>query len=380
LQPFAVEAPANGPQGSAAEFAEAIGEEQEILHANLRLAAAGQVVVAIIAVIGLFYLAKIVLITIFTSLLIAFVLEPIVVLLGRWKVPRFLGALIAILLLLASLVALTYFFYNRVVSFSNELPRYSAQIRTSVSKITSKTRKIEENTSKVLQPQGPKPQQTIAVQQQQPPGLFKLISGGLGALGDVLLAIAFIPFLVYFMLSWKDHAHSATVRLFPKEHRLVAHRTVARISSMIRSFITGNLLVGVVNSVISTIVFWRLGIEYPYFIGVISGFVSLIPYLGIILALIPPLAGGIGEISRTGVVIVVITVLGLHIVSMNVLYPKLVGRRARLNPLAVTLALLFWSWIWGAMGLILAVPIVGATKIICDHVDSLRGLGDWLGE
>src|SRR5207248_8351211 len=128
------------------------------------------------------------------------------------------------------------------------------------------------------------------------------------------------PFLVYFMLSWKEHAHRATVRLFPKEHRLVAHRTVARISRMIRSFITGNLLVGAAVSVISAIIFWRLGIEYPYFIGFISGFVSLVPYLGIVLALIPPLAGGIGELSRTGVGIVVITVLGLHVLSMNVFY------------------------------------------------------------
>jgi predicted PurR-regulated permease PerM len=65
---------------------------------------------------------------------------------------------------------------------------------------------------------------------------------------------------------------------------------------------------------------------------------------------------------------------------MNVLYPKIVGKRLRLNPLVVTLALFFWSWIWGAMGLILAVPLVGATKIICDYVDSLQGVGAWLGD
>ena len=52
----------------------------------------------------------------------------------------------------------------------------------------------------------------------------------------------------------------------------------------------------------------------------------------------------------------------LHLISMNVLYPKLVGKRLRLNPLAVTMALLFWAWIWGAMGLILAVPMVGANE------------------
>ena len=79
--------------------------------------------------------------------------------------------------------------------------------------------------------------------------------------------------------------------------------------------------------------------------------------------------------SKAGVVIILLTVTGLHLLAMNVLHPKIVGKRLRLNPLAVTLSLLFWAWIWGAMGLILAVPLVGATKVICHYVDALRGLG-----
>lgn len=149
---------------------------------------------------------------------------------------------------------------------------------------------------------------------------------------------------------------------------------------MIRSFIVGNVLVGFVSAVISTFVFWRLDIPYFYFLGAISGFVSLIPYLGVFLALLPPLAAGLGVVDKKGVGIILITVIGLHLLSMNVLYPKIVGRRLRLNPLAVTLSLLFWAWIWGAMGLILAVPLVGATKIVCDYIDPLRGFGAWLGD
>ena len=122
-----------------------------------------------------------------------------------------------------------------------------------------------------------------------------MISAGGGTLGEVLLAMTFAPFLVYFMLTWKDHAHSATVRLFPKEHRLIAHRTVGRISAMIRSFIAGNVLIGLISALVSTIVFWQLGLPYFYFLGVISGFASLVPYIGVFLALLPPLAGGIGS-------------------------------------------------------------------------------------
>jgi len=84
--------------------------------------------------------------------------------------------------------------------------------------------------------------------------------------------------------------------------------------------------------------------------------------------------------GRTDVLFVFLTVLGLHLVTMNVLYPRVIGRRLRLNPLAVALSLLFWAWIWGAVGLILAVPLVGAAKIACDYVGPLQGLGEWLGD
>jgi predicted PurR-regulated permease PerM len=96
--------------------------------------------------------------------------------------------------------------------------------------------------------------------------------------------------------------------------------------------------------------------------------------------LVPPLAGGIGILNKTGLLIVLLTVTGTHAVTMNVLYPQFIGKRVRLNPLAVLLSLLFWAWIWGAVGLVLAVPIVGAARIVCDYTDSLKGLGIWLGD
>jgi predicted PurR-regulated permease PerM len=356
----------------------AVIEEAEILHASIRAGSIAQIVVAGIAVIGLLYLLKLVMVTTLVAILLAFVLEPLVGWFGRIRFPRAAGALIAVTLLVCLAGSLTYFFYNRAVGFAIQLPQYSEKIRDSLANFRAQTIRIEESTRSVLA--SPKVgKQPLPVEVQEAPGLSRVISAGTGTLGEVVLAISFVPFLVYFMLTWKDHMLSATVRLFPKEHRLVAHRTVGRISAMIRSFIVGNMLIGVVAAAISTVVFWALGIPYFYFLGVISGFVSLIPYLGVFLALLPPLAAGIGIIDKTRVAIIVLSVISLHVVSMNVLYPKIVGKRLRLNPLVVTLSLFFWAWIWGAMGLILAVPLVGATKIICDYVDSLRGLGAWLG-
>lgn len=353
-------------------------EEAEVLQASIKAGSVAQIVVAVIAVLGLIYVLKLVLITTLTSLLLAFLLEPLAGGLGRIGLPRWAGALLSVLLMVSLAICLT-FFYSRAVDFATALPSYSGRIRDTLGSLRSQTKKIEEGTRSVMgSPPGAK--QPVPVEVQESPGLSRVVSAGSGAVGEVLLAISFIPFLVYFMLTWKDHAHTATVQLFPGEHRLTAFRTVGRISTMIRVFIAGNILVGVLNSIVSSIVFWLLGIPYFYFLGTISGFVSLVPYLGVFLALLPPLAGGIETLNKTGVVIVLSTVVILHIVTMNILYPKIVGKRLRLNPLAVTLSLLFWAWIWGGMGLLLAVPVVGATKIVCDHVDSLRGLGAWLGD
>ena len=368
-----------GSASPAAVAATESAEEAEVLQASIKAGSVAQIVVAVIAVLGLIYLLKLVLVTTLTSVLLAFILEPLVGALVRIRVPRVAAALFAVVLLVGLAGGLTSFFYGRAVDFARQLPKYSGKIRSTLADLREQTNQIEESTRSVIaSPRTGKA--PLAVEVQEAPGLSRVISASGGTLGEVLLAVTFVPFLVYFMLTWKDHAHSATVRLFPKEHRLVAHRTVGRISAMIRSFIAGNALVGLINTLVSGIVFWQLGIPYFYFLGIISGFASLVPNLGVFLALLPPLAGGIGLLNKSGVGIVVVTVVGLHVLSMNVLFPKIVGKRLRLNPLAITLALLFWAWIWGAMGLILAVPLVGATKIICDYVEPLRGLGAWLGD
>jgi predicted PurR-regulated permease PerM len=152
------------------------------------------------------------------------------------------------------------------------------------------------------------------------------------------------------------------------------------ISGMIRSFIVGNFIIGVFLSICSMAAFGLIGVPYFYFIGVISGFLSLIPYLGVIVALIPPLFVDLGHVTFASVIGIFCIVIGLHLFAMNVLYPKVLGKRLQLNPLALTISLLFWGWMWGASGLILAVPITGAAKIFFDHIERLRPLGTWLGE
>jgi len=353
-------------------------EERELGRA-LRAGAVAQVTVAVDAALVMCYFGKLVLITLMVSILITFMLEPIVGLLERIRVPRSLGALLAVLLLMAAMYGVSYFFYSRAISFAHELPKYSHKIQGMMSHITKKTNELEKTTQQVLpkgDTQGQKPM-PVRVENGAASGL---ITDNLGTVTETVLTLCFIPFLVYFMLSWREHARTKTVQLFKPEYRSTAYVTMGQISLMMKSFIAGNFVIGLFISIGSVIVFGVLGLPYFYFIGFISGFLSLMPYLGVLLALIPPLTAGIGSLNSTGIIIICATVLGLHVFSMNVLYPKILGKRLQLNPMVVTIALLIWGFIWGAMGLILAVPIMGAIKIICDHVNSLRPIGQWLGD
>ena len=334
--------------------------------------------IATAAAVGLIYLLKVVLVTILVSALIAFALDPLVVLLARLHIPRAVGAGFALSLLIALTLATAFFFYNRAVDFIDELPQYSTAIREDLRKLQAQTQKIETSTRSIMpEPKGKKP---IAVEVQEAPGLTRIISSGATQYGDLALAIGFVPFLIYFMLTWKSHVHSATLHIFPIDQRPAAYRTIGRISEMVRSFIVGNLIVWLLNALASTVVFWHVGLPYFYFLGIISAFLGLIPYLGLVFALFAPIAAGMGILTKSQLLIVVATVIVLHVLAMNLLYPKLIGRRLRLNPLAVALSLLFWGWIWGALGLILAVPLMASAKIICDFIEPLRGLAAWLGD
>jgi predicted PurR-regulated permease PerM len=70
----------------------------------------------------------------------------------------------------------------------------------------------------------------------------------------------------------------------------------------------------------------------------------------------------------------------LHLLALNLMYPKLVGARVHLNPLVVTIALMFWGMLWGGIGLVLAIPLTAAFRAACDHVASLRPYGRLLGD
>jgi predicted PurR-regulated permease PerM len=330
-----------------------------------------QNVIGIGALVALCYYGEIVLAVLMVSVLLAFILTPLVDLLGYLRIPRALSAGIAIMVLLASIVGTFYLSYNQAASLAEDLPKYTSKIRQETMRFRQKAETFE-----VLNPQHERGVMSV----RPATDWTDLLTRGFGSLSQAVFAASFVPFLAYFMMTWQEHVRSATVMLFPMENRHTAYVTLGLISAMIRSFMVGNLLIGLFMGVISTAAFGALHIPFFYFAGFLSGFLSLIPYLGVVLAIVPPVFVGLGHMGSQDIVWVVITVLGLHLLALNVFYPKFLGNRLQLNPLAVTISLLVWAWLWGAIGLLLAIPMTAAMKIIFDHIESLKPFGAWLGE
>jgi len=334
-------------------------------------------VIAVVAMGVALYVAQLVCVVLLVSLLLAFVLEPLVRALMRIRLPRGGAAFTAVLVFVGTLYAIGNVSYNKAVEFSQELPKYRGEIQSMIWKYQRTAETIRKNTQAVI-PKDNSDAKTVELKKDS--SLWGAVTENLGTATEVIFAASFVPFLAFFMLSWQEHAHSSTVLLFRRELRSTAYATLGAITDMIRAFIVGNFLVGLFIAVISTAVFALLGVPYFYFVGPISGFLSLVPYLGVPLAFVPPALASLGQIHGSGFLLIGVTVLGLHLFALNVLYPKFLGKRLQLNPLAVTVALLFWGWIWGAMGLVLAIPMTAAMKIIFDHVEGLRPVGAWLGE
>jgi predicted PurR-regulated permease PerM len=328
-------------------------------------------VVGVAGIFALCYFGESVLVVMLVSVLLAFILAPVMDLLMFLRFPRSLAAAIAILLLLAALGGIVSYSYNQATTLLRDLPKYTNKVRDEVLRFRKRAESFE-----VLPPEHEKG----VVSVRPATDWTDVLTRGFGSASTAILSVSFIPFLVFFMLTWQQHVRSATVMLFPLENRHTAYVTLGLISAMVRSFMVGNLLIGLFVGTVSTVVFGMIHLPFFYFAGFVSGFLSLVPYMGVLLALIPPIFVGLGHTGSEDILIIVATVFGLHLIALNLLYPRFLGKRLQLNPLAVTMGLLVWGGLWGAMGLLLAIPITAAMRIIFAHVESLKPYGAWLGE
>ena len=189
-------------------------------------------VVGITGILALCYFGESVLVVMLVSMLLAFILAPIVDLFSYVRLPRSLSAAIAILLLFAALGGVFYFSYNQATTLLHDLPKYATRVREEASRFRRSAERLE-----VLPPEHEKGVLSV----RPATDWADLLTRGFGSASTAILVISFVPFLVFFMLTWQEHVRSATVMLFPLENRNAAYVTLGQISAMVRSFMVGNL-------------------------------------------------------------------------------------------------------------------------------------------
>ena len=366
-------------------------------------------VLAVAASIALLYYGHIFFITMVIAITIAFLLDPVVTFFVKLRLPRAVASFIVCSSALLLLYLMGLGLYTEFSGFAEELPNYSQRMNDLVDNVATRVDQIEKRTYQVLvpkrfqeiqQPQGappaaarrrgskqaPEPVTPAPIPEvrihTEPTPLITYVYGYVRSFYDVLLMASFVPFLVYFMLSWRDHMRRSFLYMFSSAGRQVVGKSWEGVANMVRAYVIGNFILGLMLSALSSFFFIAIRLPYWPIVGPLSGFLSLVPYVGMPLAILPPLlAGLIVPYTQPAIYVMIAVVVALlHLVAMNLLYPKVVGARVHLNPLVVTIALMFWGTLWGAVGLLVAIPITAAIKAVCDNVSSLQGFGKLLGD
>jgi predicted PurR-regulated permease PerM len=371
----------------------------------------GVTVIAVASLIALLYFGRDFFVTLIISAVFAFILDPVVQLVMKLGLPRTASTLIVIGITATLVYVLGLVAWTQWLSIRDDLPTYSSRVTELLDKANDTLDDFEKKTIATVVPQNLRQQEAQIQQRPQEALKARRRKAGLDPLPVLPPAIqevrihtdpkpllstvflyassyfhtfvmaSFVPFLVYFMLSWRDHISETFLGLFKGEHRYVVDRSWLAIGEATRAYVLGNFFLWVFVGSISAIAFFFLRVPYWPLIGPLSGFLSLVPYVGLPMSVIPPVLAALAIPNKFKIVVtVLIFTASLHVLAMNFLYPKVIGKRVRLNPLAVTVAVMFWGLLWGGVGLVLAVPLVAAMKAVFDNIEPLQGFGRMLGD
>ena len=322
------------------------------------------------------FLASSFCITLVLATFLSILIDPLVSLLKRWHIPRSVSSALLILAGMAGLGLAAYGSYNRVSTFIENFPSYADRVREIVEPINHKIERVEESAKRL----NPEPGKKITeVKVRQPPTWPSYLVRGFGSVSSAILILGVVPFLMFFMLVRKEKWHLTMAQLLgPKNDPLEFSNSLAM---MVRRFMIGNLAAGLFMASVTVVLLWALKIQGALILGVVSGLLNLIPFLGALLATLVPVTAGLIQAAPVSTLLIIgFAVICIHIVSSNYIFPRLIGSRMNIGPVAATAGILFWGWLWGPMGVLLSIPLTGTVKLIADCHPSLIHLSNMLGE
>lgn len=322
------------------------------------------------------YYAQGVVITLVLSILLAYCLDPLVELMERVRIPRTIGAMITVLLLCAALIAVGYAVWMRTSDFADSWPKYEAVLKKAATAVEGRISRIEGQVSEI----GPAPAAGVTRVSSADSGfVHTLLLRSIGSLYALALEVTFVPFLIFFMLAGKREVWHGTLQLFSPSRRTQVKETLEDLRGVLRDYLAGMTVLTLLVIAMSSLFFWALGLEYPILAGAVSGVLNMVPYIGAVLAWLPAFVLALAKWQTLGMFVLIAGGLtAIHVFALNLIAPQIVGRKVRLNAVAITVSLLFWGWVWGGMGLVLAIPITATLRVICDHTDGWKPIGKWL--
>jgi predicted PurR-regulated permease PerM len=327
-------------------------------------------------VIAFCFLASSFCITLVLAAFLSILIDPLVSFLERWHLSRSVSAALLIGVGMLALGFVAYGSYSRASTFVEMFPSYADRIRGIVEPLNQKIAKVEESAGRL----NPEPAKKITeVKVKQPPTWPSYLVRGFGSISSAILVFGVLPFLMFFMLNRKEKWYHALAQLLGPRNDPIEFSQ--RLAFMVRRFAIGNLALGLLMAGVTVCVLLALRIQGAVIYGVVSGFLNLIPFLGVILAALVPLAAALLQSTPVSFLfLIALVVISLHILSSNFLIPRFIGSRMNIGPVAATAGVLFWGWLWGIMGVLLAIPLTGVVKLISDCHPSLKHLSNILGE
>ena len=349
--------------------------------------------IAACAVLAALYYGRLLVVPVLIGVLVSYALNPIVEMLTRWRLPRTLASMIVVLGLLGGAGTLTYQLSDEVSAAVRSLPAASKRLRAMVERgtgarpsVVQELQTAADSIAKAAEGQTarrragePMPVEIVEPTIDVKEYLWLGWSNLLTFMGQALLVV----FLSFFMLSSGDLYRRKFVRL--AGGRLAARRVTVEIldevGAQVSAFLMHQAFTGALVGVATWLVFWWLGVEYAALWGLAAGIMNSIPYFGPTVVAIAAMVasfiqfGSLWQASLVSMSSLVITTIEGMIVT-----PMVVSRLARMNPVAVFLGLLFWGWLWGVVGMLLAVPLLMAMKSIADRVEDLKPVAELLSE
>ena len=334
----------------------------------------------VLALFYTLYFARIFLLPIMLALLFAFLLRPAVRGLERLRIPEIVGAAVVLLVLLGvigygiSLVATPA--SDWIAKAPRNLSQIEDKLRTLREPIDRVSRATEQAEKMTSISGSKKSQQVVKVENNSFMDIF------FNQTSEVLIGAGTTLILLYFLLASGDLFLRKMVKVLPTlQDKKRAVEIAHQIEGQISIYLLTVTMIFAGQGFVFGIAMFIMKMPNPVLWGVMSALLEFIPYLG-------P-AVGIGVVSVVALLtfnsighaaLAPLIYFGLTVVQANLITPMILGRRLTLNPVVVFVGIVFWGWIWGIIGTFLAVPILMTFKILCDHIEPLAPIGEFLGQ